>query len=85
MGNSEVHVIITPPGGSLQQMQSVTARVALPAGNIPTGPLALEKIGSNHYVANYRFAFEGTWKLEVLVVPTANTTLLYSTDVEIEN
>jgi hypothetical protein len=36
-------------------------------------------------VANYRFAFEGTWKLEVLVVPTANTTLLYSTNVEIEN
>ena len=85
VGNSEVHVIITPPGGSLQQMQSVTARVALPAGNIPTGPLALEKIGSNHYVANYRFAFDGNWKLEVLVVPTANTTLLYSTDVEIEN
>ena len=85
VGNSEVHIIITPPGGSLQQMQSVTARVALPAGNIPTGPLALEKIGSNHFVANYRFAFEGTWKLEVLVVPKANTTLLYSTDVEIEN
>ncbi len=85
VGSSEVQIIITPPGGSLQQMQSVTARIALPAGNIPTGPLALKKIGSNHYVANYRFAFEGTWKLEVLVVPTANTTLLYSTDVEIGN
>jgi copper transport protein len=85
VGNSEVHIIITPPGGSLQQMQSVTARIALPASNIPTGPLALDKVGPNHYVANYRFAFEGTWKLEVLVVPTANTTLLYSTDVEIEN
>jgi len=85
VGNSEVHIIITPPGGSLQQMQSVTARVALPASNIPTGPLAIDKVGPNHYVANYRFAFEGTWKLEVLVVPKANTTLLYSTDVEIGN
>jgi hypothetical protein len=36
-------------------------------------------------VANYRFAFEGTWKLEVLVVPQANTTLLYATEVIIEN
>lgn len=85
VGTSEVHIIITPQGGSLQQIQSVTARVALPIGNIPRGPLALSKVGPNHYAAQYRFAFEGTWKLEVLVVPAANTTLLYSTDVVIEN
>jgi copper transport protein len=85
VGDSEIHIIITPPGGSLQQMDSVTARVALPEGNIPTGPLALNEVGPNHYVANYRFAFEGTWKLEVLVVPQANTTLLYATEVIIEN
>jgi copper transport protein len=85
VGDSEIHIIITPPGGSLQQMDSVTARVALPEGNIPPGPLALNEVGPNHYVANYRFAFEGTWKLEVLVVPQANTTLLYATEVIIEN
>jgi copper transport protein len=83
VGGSEIHVIITPPGGSLQQMGSVTARVALPSSNIPSGPLVLEQIGPNHYLSTYRFAFPGTWKLEILVHPKPNTTLLFSTEVEI--
>lgn len=79
VGQAEMHIIITPPGGSLGQVIRVDARMSLPERNIPSIPITLVKIGPNHFSGMVNIAFSGTWDLELLVVPTPNTTLLFQT------
>lgn len=79
VGQAEVHVIITPPGGALGQVLSVSARMSLPERDIPNIPIELIKIGPNHFTGVVNIAYAGTWELEMLIVPTLNTTLLYQT------
>ncbi|MHB1090828.1 MAG: copper resistance CopC/CopD family protein [Ilumatobacteraceae bacterium] len=79
VGQAEVHVIVTPPGGALGQVISASARVSLPERNIPNIPIELIKTGPNHFTGVVNIAYAGTWELEILVVPTENMTLLYQT------
>lgn len=79
VGQAELHIIVTPPGGALEQVISVGARMSLPERNIPIIPIALTRIGPNHFSGVVSIAYAGTWNLELLVVPTPNTTLLFQT------
>jgi copper transport protein len=79
VGQAEVHVIVTPPGGALEQVISVSARMSLPERNIPNIPIQLIKIGPNHFTGIVNIAYSGSWNLEILIMPTKYTTLLYQT------
>ena len=79
VGQAEIHIIVTPPGGALGQVTGVSARMSLPDRDIPNVPIELTRIGPNHFSGVVRIAYAGSWNLEVLVVPTPNTTLLFQT------
>lgn len=79
VGQAELHIIVTPPGGALGQVISVGARMSQPERNIPRIPIALVKIGPNHFTGIVSIAYAGSWDLEILVVPASNTTLLFQT------
>lgn len=79
VGQAEVHIIVTPPGGVLGQVISVNTRMSMPERNIPNIPIELIKIGPNHFTGVMNISYPGMWELEVLVVPTPNATLLYQT------
>lgn len=85
VGQAEVHILVTPPGGALGQVISASARMSLPERNIPNIPIELIKIGPNHFTGIVNIAYAGTWELEVLVVPTPNTTLLYQTSFRVSD
>ncbi|MFA5774723.1 MAG: copper resistance protein CopC [Ilumatobacteraceae bacterium] len=83
VGQAELHLIVTPPGGALEQVVSVSARMSLPERNIPNIPIEIFKIGPNHYAGIVDLAYSGAWDLELIVVPTKNTTLLYQTTFQV--
>lgn len=85
VGQAEVHILVTPPGGALGQVISASARMSLPERNIPNIPIELIKIGPNHFTGIVNIAYAGTWELEVLIVPTPNTTLLYQTSFRVSD
>lgn len=83
VGRNEIHVVVTPAGGSLQPVQDVSGRMRLPSRDIPAVPVEYVAIGTNHYTGTVTLPFDGEWVLELVVVPTPGTTLLLTTDVPI--
>lgn len=82
-GLDEVHVIITPPGGSLTPVTSVTARMSLPERNIPNEPVTFTATGPNHYTGRVTLPYSGDWTLEVVIEPTPGDSILLTTTVPI--
>jgi copper transport protein len=76
VGNNEVHILVTPPGGSLTPVASVTARVLLPSASIPESPVTLTPEGPNHYSGSVTFPTAGDWTLELVVGITTSSTVL---------
>jgi copper transport protein len=65
-GPNEVHLYLSGPGGSLQELQEVSMTATLPSRKIGPLPVPLVKSGPNHYIADAaQFPFSGQWKLEV--------------------
>jgi copper transport protein len=85
VGANQVHVIVTPPGGNLSPVTSVTARMSLPARDIPNTPVSLVAESPNHYSGNITLPFSGDWTLEIIVAPTPDQTVLLSDTVPIPN
>jgi copper transport protein len=83
VGGNEMHVIITPPGGSLQPVVGATARVSLPERDIPAAPVALAAEGANHFSGAVTLPYAGTWTLEVIIETTPGATVLLVTQVPI--
>lgn len=80
VGGNDIHVVITPPGGSLTPVSSATARVLLPAEGVPESPVALTAEGPNHYSGRVTFPRSGEWSLEIVVqVTEASSVLLKDT------
>ena len=75
IGTNEVHIVATPPGGSLQPVEGITARISLrgPAGEVvvPASPVSLRDEGINHVSGTVVLPRSGEWTLEVLVQVTA--------------
>jgi copper transport protein len=83
VGQNEMHLVITPAGGSLQPTVSATARMSLPDLEVPNTPVALVAEGANHYSGTVTLPFSGTWVLEIIIEPTPGNTLAISTPVPI--
>jgi copper transport protein len=84
VGQSEVHVVVARADGTFVQIETATARMSMPARNIPNGPIALEETGSNHFSGVTDFAYSGEWVIEILVKQTASSTTLFKIVVEIK-
>ena len=81
VGPAEVHVVLTPPGGSLSPVVAVTVQFDLPSRNIPPIPVKMIEIGPNHWTGVVQFPYSGTWSMKARVSPAANQTLLFDTPV----
>ncbi len=83
VGGSEVHVYLTPPGGSLSPVENVEMSFTLPSRGIPAIPVKLVEVGPNHWSGIMQFPYPGSWTMETRVQPTKNSTLLYTADVNV--
>ncbi len=83
VGNNEVHLVLTPPGGSIQPVASVQARMSLPSEQVPASPVSLEPDGPNHATGTITLPFAGDWTLDVIVEITPGNTALLTTTVPI--
>ncbi|MFN8020634.1 MAG: copper resistance protein CopC [Acidimicrobiales bacterium] len=83
VGSNEVHFVITPPGGSITPVSSVTARMTLPSDSVPESPVTITQEGPNHYTGAITLPFKGDWTLEVIVEITPGNTALLKTTVPI--
>ncbi len=83
VGSNEIHILITPPGGSIRPVSNVTARVALPSAGVPNSPVTLTSEGANHYSGTITFPESGEWTLELIVAVTESDTALLKATVTI--
>jgi hypothetical protein len=78
-----MHLVITPPGGSLQPVAGATARVSLPERDVPNAPVALTAEGSNHFSGPLTLPYSGTWTLELIIETEPGNSVLLVTQVPI--
>lgn len=65
---NEMHMLFTPPGGSLERLQGVDVRFTLPDRDIGPLEIRVDTAGPNHWVASgFELPFAGDWELEMLV------------------
>ena len=83
VGSNEIHIVITPPGGSINPVAGVTARVSLPAQNLPFSPVTVTNEGPNHFSGQVTFPRSGDWTLEVVVQVTDSDSALLKATVTI--
>lgn len=83
VGGNEVHITVTPPGGSITPVFGVSARVSLPAAEIPVSPVTLVQEGANHFSGTVTLPRSGDWTFEVVVQVTATDSVLLKTTVPI--
>jgi copper transport protein len=83
VGGNEVHLILTPPGGSIQPVSSVQARMSLPSEEVPASPVSLAPDGPNHATGTITLPFAGDWTLDIIVEISPGNTALLSTTVPI--
>lgn len=83
VGSNEIHIVLSPPGGTLQAVVSAEARISLPAENLPAVPVALTPDGPNHYIGTMQIPQAGDWKLDLIVEPQENASVLLSTTLPI--
>ena len=83
VGSNEVHIIVTPPGGSLAPVDAVSARVSLIEEGIPLSPVTLVEEGPNHYSGVITFSRSGEWTFELVIDSTESESTLLSTMVQI--
>lgn len=85
VGTAEVHAVLSPPGGSLEPVMSMSVSMSLPGRDVPAIPVTMSKLGANHFAGVVQIPYAGKWTMEARVVPSPNTTLLYVTTVEIDD
>ncbi len=83
VGANEIHVVITPAGGSVVPVVGASGRILLPSRDLPPAPITFVAEGANHYSGVITLPFAGEWTLELVVEPTAGSTVLISTTVPI--
>ena len=69
VGQNEIHLVITPPGGSIEPVASTTVQ-AQPSDGTAAVPATLVVLGPNHYTGTITLANPGDWTLQINVVPT---------------
>jgi copper transport protein len=85
VGNNEIHVMVSPPGGTLQRVESLEMRVTRTGDG--RGPIDVEVlgVGPNHFVGRVGFTEGGEWILEVLVRPTRDSVVRFDEVIPIDD
>ncbi|MGZ7087355.1 MAG: copper resistance CopC/CopD family protein [Ilumatobacteraceae bacterium] len=83
VGQNEVHLVITPPGGSLAPVVSTNVQAAPPAGGTGAVPATLQAIAANHYTGTITLSEKGDWSLTITVEPTAGQSVVLTSTVPI--
>ena len=83
VGSNEIHFSLTPSGGTLQRMESVTMRMTYPDPSLPPVAVQVTESGPNHYIGRVALLSAGTWTLEVLVQPDPSRSVRFAFDVTI--
>jgi copper transport protein len=78
VGENEVHLVITPPGGGLEPVVSTTVQAELPSASTGLIPAILESIGPNHYTGTIVLSPAGEWNLQITVEPTQGQSVVLS-------
>ena len=78
VGENEVHLVITPPGGGITPVVSTTVGAELPAAGSGLVPAILESIGPNHYTGTIVLTQAGDWTLQITVEPTQGQSVVLS-------
>ncbi|MEP7045710.1 MAG: copper resistance protein CopC [Ilumatobacteraceae bacterium] len=81
VGQNEVHLIITPPGGSIDPVLSTTVKAALGSGF--EVPATLETIAPNHYTGTITLTAAGDWSLQITVEPTQGRSVVLTSSIPI--
>jgi len=85
VGDVILHMEFAPPGGKLQQVQSVTGALVPSDSALSTLVLWFEKSGPNHFHYEVKVPTPGEWTLELDAVLADGTTALYTTKVMINS
>ena len=83
VGQNEVHLVITPPGGGIAPVVSTDVEAELPVQGITFVPATLQDIGPNHYTGTIQLSKSGQWNLQITVVPTEGQTVVLSSTLPI--
>jgi copper transport protein len=83
VGGNEMHLVITPPGGSLQPVTGASARVSLPERDIPDAPVTLTADGPNHFSGPLTLPYAGSWTLELIIETEPGNSVLLVAQVPI--
>jgi copper transport protein len=67
VGANEVHLVITPPGGSIDPVASATVQAERPATDLGFVSATMQNIGPNHYTGTIVLSEAGDWNLVVTV------------------
>ena len=83
-GDVIIHMEFAPPGGKLQQVDSVTGSLTPTDPALPVLNLVFKKSGANHFHYDVSVPSPGEWQLEFDAVLADGTTAQYITMVEFE-
>lgn len=83
LGENELHLVMSPPGGSLQPIGSVTARLTAVDRDVPPFAVDLAVAGVNHWTAPLQFPYAGRWQLEFVAEVRPLELVQYRTEFDI--
>jgi copper transport protein len=68
VGNVEMHVIISKPGGSLDPVATARVRFSSVERDVPAIAVEPAEVGPNHFVATAQIPYAGEWRIDVVIV-----------------
>jgi copper transport protein len=83
VGANEVHLVFSPPGGTLAPVLSAEARMLLRGSDLPAVPVDLAVVGPNHWTGVVQLPYAGDWTLEIVAEPDEDVQVLLSTPVPV--
>jgi copper transport protein len=83
VGQNEVHLVITPPGGAIDPVISTTVQAELQSAGTGQVPATMQTIGPNHYTGTISLSAAGQWNLQITVVPAQDQQVVLTSSVPI--
>jgi len=83
VGQNEVHLIITPPGGAIDPVLSTSVAAQPTSATSGSVPATLQSIGPNHYTGTIDLSKSGDWTLQIIVEPVKDQQVVLSSVVPI--
>jgi len=78
VGQNEVHLVITPPGGSIAPVVSSTVHAEQQLAGTGVIAASMQAIGPNHYTGTIVLPVSGNWTLQIIVEPTQGQSVVLS-------